>query len=124
LIINPYTTLRPFPQASSVPYLLAMESTLDHLVRNLAGEYADIDYSILSVVVLTLGLILVVEICRHQLDEVAKTRTFLHAVLGSVYQECKSARLLVASSSRVLVATRLTPHCCLPFRYVVPPLFI
>jgi hypothetical protein len=65
-----------------------MESTI-YLSRALGGVVVNIDYSILAVVVVTLGLILIAEILRHQLEKAAKGRIFLHSVLESVYQECK-----------------------------------
>jgi len=46
-----------------------------------------IDYSVLSVAVMTLGLILVVELARHKLDHVAHHKPFLKAVLEGVYEE-------------------------------------
>jgi hypothetical protein len=47
------------------------------------------DYSVLSVSVMTLGLILCVEILRHRLDYAALGRPLFSAVLEGVYRECK-----------------------------------
>lgn len=47
-----------------------------------------LDYSVLSVGVLTLGLILFVEVCRHALDHSARHRPFFKAVLEMLYSEC------------------------------------
>lgn len=47
-----------------------------------------IDYSVLSVAVMTLGLIMVVEVLRHRLDHAALHRPFFKAVLQGVYAEC------------------------------------
>jgi hypothetical protein len=69
-------------------------------VRLLADDYANgksksydddvrIDYSVLSVGVMTLGLIMVVELFRHRLDSSANGRPFFKAVLEGVYTECK-----------------------------------
>jgi hypothetical protein len=49
----------------------------------------DLDYSVLSVTVLTLGIVLVVEICKHKLDHVAIGKPFFQAVLHGVYGERK-----------------------------------
>jgi hypothetical protein len=48
-----------------------------------------IDYGVLSVAALTLGLILVVEVVRHKLDHWAGNTKFYHAVLERVYEECE-----------------------------------
>jgi hypothetical protein len=48
-----------------------------------------IDYSVLSVTVMTLGLIMMVEVVRHRLDHAAMGRPFFTAVLEGVYAECK-----------------------------------
>ena len=45
------------------------------------------DYSILSVSVMTLGLILCIELFRHKLDHYAQHKAFLKAVLDDVYNE-------------------------------------
>ncbi|GKY98101.1 hypothetical protein MPSEU_000767900 [Mayamaea pseudoterrestris] len=45
------------------------------------------DYSVLGVLVMTLGLIIVVEVIRHYLDLKAKGRPFFQAVLHGVYTE-------------------------------------
>lgn len=48
-----------------------------------------IDYSVLSVAVMTLGLIMIVEVFRHRLDHAAAHRPFSKAVLEGVNSECK-----------------------------------
>lgn len=48
------------------------------------------DYSILSVSVITLGLILMIEFARHKMDHFVKHREFARAVLDQVYEERKS----------------------------------
>lgn len=52
--------------------------------------YDAIDYTVLSVAVATLGLILVVEILRHKIDHMAQGRPFFLTVLHSVNSECTS----------------------------------
>jgi len=52
-----------------------------------AKEAVRIDYSVLSVAVMTLGLILFVELGRHKLDHAAHHKPFLKAVLEGVYEE-------------------------------------
>ena len=48
------------------------------------------DYSVLSVAVMTLGLIMVVEVFIHRLDHAAAGRPYFTAVLENIYNECKS----------------------------------
>lgn len=58
--------------------------------RFLAGaETLPLDYTVLSVAVITLGLILVVELIRHRFDIAATGRPFFKTVLEGVYRECK-----------------------------------
>jgi hypothetical protein len=53
-------------------------------------EYSDqLDYTVLSVAVITLGLILIVELIRHRFDVAATGRPFFKSVLEGVYRECK-----------------------------------
>ena len=51
-------------------------------------EEEPLDYSVVSVGVLTLGLILLVEIVRHHIDHAAHGRPFFKTVLENVYSEC------------------------------------
>lgn len=63
--------------------------------RFLAGsdeEAVRVDYSVLSVGVMTLGLIMIVEVVRHKIDHSAASRPFSKAVLQGVYSERKSER--------------------------------
>jgi hypothetical protein len=55
------------------------------------------DYSVLSVSVMTLALILIVEILRHRLDCLALGRPLFSAVLEGVYRECKCTRILATT---------------------------
>ena len=50
--------------------------------------YDTIDYTVLSVAVATLALILVVELVRHKLDHLAQGRPFFKTVLEGVNSEC------------------------------------
>ena len=54
-----------------------------------AAAATPLDYTVLSVGVITLGLILVVELIRHRLDVAAMGRIFFKSVLEGVYRECK-----------------------------------
>jgi hypothetical protein len=69
------------------------EYSLYETERFLAAEYGKeeepLDYSVLSVGVMTLGLILCVEVFRHQIDHAAIGRPFFKTVLEGVYSECK-----------------------------------
>jgi hypothetical protein len=47
-----------------------------------------LDYSVLSVGILTLGLILFVEAARHWFDHRAHGKPFFNAVLQTLYSEC------------------------------------
>ena len=58
-------------------------------------EAEPLDYSVLSVGVMTLGLILFVEVIRHQFDHAAKGRPFFKTVLEGVYSECKCEEIRV-----------------------------
>lgn len=52
-------------------------------------EEEPLDYTVLSVGVMTLGLILFVEFMRHWLDRKAEHRPFFKTVLETTYSECK-----------------------------------
>jgi hypothetical protein len=52
-------------------------------------EEVKLDYTIMAVMVFTLGLILVVELGRHYIDHKAETHPFVQSVLVSVYSERK-----------------------------------
>lgn len=54
-------------------------------------EEEPLDYSVLSVGVMTLGLILCVEVLRHRLDHLAEYKPFFKCVLEATYSECKYA---------------------------------
>ena len=60
---------------------------LDVYRRQLAATKSLVDYTVLSVALLTLGLILVVEIARHKIDRRAHGRPFAKTVLEQVYRE-------------------------------------
>lgn len=47
-----------------------------------------LDYSVLSIGILTLGLILFVEVTRHWIDHQAHGKPFFNAVLVMLYSEC------------------------------------
>ena len=61
--------------------------------RMLAGkdkkDEGRMDYSALSVAVMTLGLIMVVEVIRHKLDHAALGKPYFEAVLENIYAECE-----------------------------------
>ena len=59
----------------------------DGAQQKVKEEAVRIDYSVLSVGVMTLGLIMVVELGRHKLDHAAHHKPFLKAVLEGVYEE-------------------------------------
>ena len=75
------------------PYYYPQYDDVDEqhiLWRFLKDDQKDVvrvDYSVLSVGVMTLGLILVVEVLRHKIDHAALRRPFFKAVLEGVYSE-------------------------------------
>ena len=75
--------------ASPPPYSGMADYMVSNFVlhRNLAATQSLIDYTVLSVALLTLGLILVVEIARHKIDRRAQGRPFARTVLEQVYRE-------------------------------------
>jgi hypothetical protein len=62
----------------------------DSSERWLVGEKDEgqLDYSVLSVAVMTLALLLFVEVLRHTLDSEAAFRPFFKVVLEATYSEC------------------------------------
>lgn len=54
-----------------------------------------IDYSVLSVAVMTLGLIMIVEVIRHRIDHAAINKPFFQAVLNGVNSECKFTKFVL-----------------------------
>ena len=53
------------------------------------GEQPPLDYTVFSVVIITLVIVLVVEVLRHQLDVAASGNQFFQRVLERMYQECE-----------------------------------
>lgn len=79
-------------------------------LRFLAGsddEAVRVDYSVLSVGVMTLGLIMIVEVIRHKIDHAAAPRPFSKAVLQGVYSERKSFCDPVPTESQRSFSTEL-----------------
>ena len=54
-----------------------------------AGGVPTVDYAVIATVVLTLGLVLAIEVLRHQLDVAASGNPFFQSVLEGLYRECK-----------------------------------
>jgi hypothetical protein len=76
-------------ESSSAHFSHYMRLLYDRLLAEKDTGDPRIDYSVLSVCVLTLGLILVVEVLRHRIDHAAIGRPFFKAVMEGVYSECK-----------------------------------
>ncbi len=53
------------------------------------GESPVVDYTVVGVIVITLGLILVIEVLRHKLDEATSGHSFSKVVVELMYRECK-----------------------------------
>jgi len=68
--------------------MMSMFRLLQDEAKKKETYYDTIDYTVLSVAVATLGLILVVEIARHKIDHLAQGRPFFQTVLASVNSEC------------------------------------
>ncbi len=70
---------------------LLPEIAYQHVFRasSKGSEASYLDFSVLSVAVTTLGLILLVQLIRHRLDRNATGRPFFKTVLEGVYRECK-----------------------------------
>lgn len=72
------------------------------LMRALGGggggddEGPAIDYTVLSVAVTTLGLLLIVELLRHKIDQAATGREFFKTVLEGVYRELATLGIVEA----------------------------
>lgn len=69
---------------------MTREPYWSHASRDLKSRDAEVDYSILAVLVVTLALVLCVELVRHQLDHYAEHRQLLRCVLKGVYEERKN----------------------------------
>jgi len=52
-----------------------------------AGGAPTVDYSVISILIITLGVVLAVEVLRHQLDVAASGHPFFHTVLELMYRE-------------------------------------
>jgi hypothetical protein len=77
--------------------------------RLLAEESVRVDYSVLSVGVMTLGLIMIVEVVRHKIDHAAGQRPFPKAVIQGVYSERK---LFGAQMSRIALSSHAVSFSC------------
>ena len=71
------------------PWTMENDEHIDYHHRRLAGEKVELDYTVLSVGVMTLALLLCVELFRHHMDHLAHGRPFFKTVLDGVYSECK-----------------------------------
>ena len=84
-------TIDPMRDTWDIPpmtWRAAVESSYEEKAKK--EDYgSSIDYTVLSVAVLTLGLILLVELARHKIDHMAHGRPFFKTVLEGVNSECK-----------------------------------
>lgn len=76
----------------------AFDTTPDSGSRNLAGEELIVDYTILSMAIVAMSLLMIVEIVRHKIDQIAKGKELFENVLEAAYHERKYFQLLVAST--------------------------
>jgi hypothetical protein len=76
------------------------QQSLQHELRLLkqAGDYQRPDYSVLSVTVMTLGLIIMVEFVKHKIDHMAHGKRYFTAVLQTFYAECMYTTQYTSSS--------------------------
>ncbi len=70
-------------------YYTEQQRWLADASEKIKDEPEALDYSVLSVGVMTLGLILCVEVLRHKLDHIASHRPFFKVVLDATYSECE-----------------------------------
>lgn len=82
------THFAPWPEQSS-PLSLSLSPFERFLAAATGKEEEPLDYTVVSVAVVTLGLLLGVEVIRHKLDQSAHNRPFFKTVLEGVYSECK-----------------------------------
>ena len=64
-------------------------SDLRHRLLAPDGGEPTVDYGVISVVVITLGMVLAIEVLRHRLDRAASGNPFFHTVLVLMYRECE-----------------------------------
>jgi hypothetical protein len=80
-------------------------------------EYESIDFTVLSVVVATLGLVLCVELVRHKIDHLAKGRPFFTELITCVNSECKfdclesGCSVPNVTNSRLFYISGYARHC-------------
>ena len=88
-----------------------------------ATEEEPLDYTVVSVAVVTLGLLLGVEVIRHKLDQSAHNRPFFKTVLEGVYSECKRKQKKGRRSEEktILPDNRLLTHSILYFCSLLIP---
>ena len=92
----------PGPDSSFVTtFLPEDESNTDYfsqphftMYRQLAGGDPVIDFTVLSMAVVTMSLLLIVAMLRHQIDHIARGKEFFENVLEAAYHECKLNYLL------------------------------
>ena len=60
-----------------------------HPHRYLAGGDPNIDFTALSMAVVTMSLLMIVAILRHKIDHLARGKEFFENVLEAAYHECK-----------------------------------
>ena len=58
-----------------------------HRLLASGGEKPTVDYSVISILVVTLALVLAIEVFRHQLDVAASGNQLFHKVLELMYRE-------------------------------------
>ena len=65
----------------------AIPTIVDRFLASAYEEKRSLDYSVISVVIFTLGMILAVEVLRHKLDAAASGNPYFHTVLELMYRE-------------------------------------
>lgn len=72
------------------------------------AEESEMDYTVLSVAVMTLGMLMVVEVLIHKLDNAARGRPYFTAVLTNIYSERKQTNNDPSPSSAFVGTTQCT----------------
>ena len=72
-----------------------------------AGGTPTVDYGVISVVIITLGIVLAVEVLRHQLDVAANGHPFFHTVLELMYRERELLHVDIVEHEKYQILTFL-----------------
>ena len=72
-----------------------MDTTTSRLLGGGGGKAIELDYTVFAMAMMTMGLLLIVEVIRHKLDQMTKGSDFFETVMNTVYHECKFLSFLL-----------------------------